>query len=178
MTQAKYRYPAAGAVNRSMSSKLDEWVSVKDLGAVGTANIANEAADTAAFAAAMVTGKNIYVPEGTYYISSTISRGYGQCLFGSGQFKTNIVYSGTGSAIYCGSPTLTSLIYNNEVRDLTVHCTNRAPTVNGIELQNCVYFKLVNLSIFGSGSPNDPDPVDQVLYGAGLFLHDNSIIGH
>jgi hypothetical protein len=169
--------PAVSYLGGTVQDKLGESVSVRDFGAIGTADPGNEEADTVAFAAAIATGKNIFVPQGSYYVSSSIAPGYGQCLFGGGQFKTHVFYSGTGSAIYLGSPVLTSLIYNNEVRDLTVSCTNRAATVNGIELQNCVYFNLENLSVFGSGSPNDPDPVDRVLYGYGVYLHDNTIIG-
>lgn len=166
-----------GTTPRTLLSKLADYVSVKDFGAVGTAVPGNITLDTAAFTAALATGKNVYVPEGTYYTSSTISIGYGQCLFGGGQYRTNIYYSGSGSGIYMGDPALISLIYNCEVSDLTLHCTNRASTVYGVELQNCVYFNVENLSIFGSGSPNSSTPADRVLYGAGLYLHDNSIIG-
>jgi hypothetical protein len=47
----KYDQGATGAVNRPFNEKLAEFISVKDFGAIGTANIANQAADTAAFAA-------------------------------------------------------------------------------------------------------------------------------
>jgi len=162
----------------SFSMIKGEYVNVLDYGAVGTADPANVTADTAAFAAAMATGKNVFVPEGTYYSSSTISVGYGQILRGGGQAKTFINCTGAGSGIYLGGPGVTSLIYNCELHDLTVICTNRASTVVGVELQNCVYFSLSNLSIFGSGSPNSNVPADRVLYGSGLYLHDNSIIGN
>ena len=162
----------------SFSMIKGEYVNVLDYGAIGTANPANVTADTAAFAAAMATGKNVFVPEGTYYSSSTISVGAYQILRGGGQGKTNIYYTGAGSGIYLGDTGLGSLIYNCELHDLTVIATNRAATVVGVELQNCVYFSLSNLSIFGSGSPNSSVPADRVLYGSGLYLHDNSIIGN
>lgn len=167
-----------GAVTRPVTTKFKDFpITVKDFGALGTADVGNEPEDTAAFAIALGTGKNVFVPQGSFYSSTSIPVGYGQRLMGDGQHKTNIFYSGASSGIYLGSPDLTSLIYNCEVRDLTLHCTNRAVTVNGVELQNCVYFNVENLSIFGSGSPNDPDPADQALYGYGLYLHDNTIIG-
>lgn len=166
-----------GAVTRTVQDRLRDSVNVKDFGAVGTANIANQVSDTAAFLAALATGKNVLVPEGTFYLSQTVSVGYGQRLFGSGQYKTVLVCSGDGPAVYMGNAVLTSLYYNIELTDLTIYCTSRAATVNGVELQNCVYFLLRNLSIFGSGSPNSPTPADRVLYGSGVYLHDNTIIG-
>jgi hypothetical protein len=172
------KQPFTGAVARTQRDKNTEWVSVKDFGAVGTVNPANETADTAAFVAALATGKNVSVPQGNYYLSATPSVGYGQKLQGQGQYKTNLIYSGTGSGVYLGSPVLGSLIYNCELSDLTVFCTNRASTVKGVELQNCVYFKVENVSIFGSGNPNSSTPADRVLFGQGLYLHDNTIVGH
>jgi hypothetical protein len=172
------KQPYTGAVTRTQHDKNADWVNVKDFGAVGTANIANEALDTAAFIAALATGRNVLVPEGRYYLSSTVSIGYGQKLQGQGQYKTNLIYSGTGTAVYLGSASLGSLIYNCELSDLTVFCTNRASTINGVELQNCVYFKVSNVSIFGSGNPNSSTPADRVLVGHGLYLHDNTIVGH
>lgn len=155
--------------------KLKEFVSVKDApyNAVGD----GVTDDTAAFTAAMASGLNIFVPAGIYNVTQTVNIGYGQKLQGAGQYKTTIRYSGTGTGVYMGSAVLTSLIYNCELRDLTVSCTNRAVTVNGVELQNCVYFNVENVSIFGSGSPNSGVPADRVLYGSGLYLHDNTIIG-
>lgn len=167
---------SGGAIDRTVQDKLRDEVSVKDFGAIGTADPSNVDHDTTAFLAAMATGKNVFVPEGTYYTSQTILVGYGQILRGNGQYKTIINYTGSGSGIFLGSKTR-ALIYNCELHDFTLFCTNRADTVNGIELQHCIYFNLSNLSIFGSGSPNSEDPADRVLYGSGLYLSNNSIIG-
>lgn len=149
------------------------YVNVLDYGADPT-GVADSAS---AFTAAMATGKNVFVPVGTYTTSVTINVGAGQVLKGAGQAKTVITYTGTGNGIYLGGPGVVTLIYNCELHDLTLLCTNRASTVNGVELQNCVYFSLSNLTIVGSGSPNSATPADRVLYGSGLYLHDNSIIG-
>jgi len=167
----------AGAVATTVQSKLRESVSVKDFGAIGTADIANQTADTAAFTAAMATGKSVYVPEGTYYTSSTINVGYGQCLWGAGRAKTVINYSGAGNAVYMGGPGNVTLIYDCDVRDFTIVCSNRSPDVVGLALDNAVYFNVSSLSIFGSGSPNSGVPADRVLYGSGIYLSNNSIIG-
>lgn len=161
----------------SFSMIEGEYVNVLDYGAIGTADPANEAADTAAFAAAMATGKNVFVPEGTYYTSQTISIAGGQVLKGAGRAKTRIYYSGSGTGIYMGSSVPVSLIFWCELHDLNLFCTNRASTVVGVELENCVMFSVTNVSSFGSGSPNSSVPAERVLYGSGIYLHNNTIIG-
>jgi hypothetical protein len=133
--------------------------------------------DTAALAAALATGKNVFVPQGTYLTTATVSVGAGQMLCGAGQYKTTITYTGAATGVYLGAPGNVQLIYNCELRDLTVSCTNRGANVIGVHLENCVYFNVENISIFGSGSPNDPTPANQVLYGFGLYLSNNTILG-
>ena len=65
-----YTQGSAGAVTRTVQSRLRDTVSVMDFGAVG--NGATD--DTAAFAAAVSAcgGKNIYVPSGTYPLTSSV----------------------------------------------------------------------------------------------------------
>lgn len=169
----------AGGVSRTQHSKNADYVNVKDFGAIGTAAgaVANQAADTAAFAAALATGRNVWVPTGTYYTSATLNIGAGQCLCGEGRAHTFIYYSGTGNGVYMGAPGNIQLVYDCECRDITVFCNNRAATVNGCFLENCVYFNVENCSFFGSGSPNSVTPADWVLFGAGLMASNNSIIG-
>jgi hypothetical protein len=58
----------AGAVARTTQAKLQEFVSVKDFGAKGD----GVTDDTAAFQAALNAGGTIYVPNGTYIITSTL----------------------------------------------------------------------------------------------------------
>lgn len=62
---AGYTPDGTGAVARSVASKLQESVSVKDFGAVGD----GVADDTAAFSDAFDTGKAVYAPEGTYLLN-------------------------------------------------------------------------------------------------------------
>jgi len=63
-----------GAVARSRTSKLGEWVSVKDFGAVGN----GVADDTAAIQAAInyvasLGGGVVYFPSGTYLVSAAVT---------------------------------------------------------------------------------------------------------
>jgi hypothetical protein len=59
----------AGAVTRSVTSKLRDTVSVKDFGAAGD----GVTDDTAAFQAALVAGKTVQVPSGSYRLTSTVT---------------------------------------------------------------------------------------------------------
>ena len=58
-----------GAVTRTVQSKLRDVVSVTDFGAVGD----DSTDDTQAFVNALATGKNVYVPYGTYKITSSLN---------------------------------------------------------------------------------------------------------
>jgi hypothetical protein len=57
-----------GAVSRTIPSKLKDTVSVKDFGAVGD----GVADDTAAIQAALNSAKSVFIPPGTYLISSML----------------------------------------------------------------------------------------------------------
>jgi len=168
----------AGTTNRTLLNKFTEFVSVKDFGAVGTAVPGNVTLDTAAFTAALASGKNVYIPEGTYYTSSSMTIGAGVKLHGAGRGRTTVIYTGTGNAFLVGTagPTIT-LTYDCEIGGFTVNCTNRASTVNGVVLENAVYFKVFDMTIIGSGNPNSGTPADWVLYGSGLSATNNSILG-
>lgn len=63
-----YNEGDVGAVNRTVAARLQDYVSVKDFGAVGN-DIAD---DTAAFAAAAATNKSILIPQGTYRVAGCL----------------------------------------------------------------------------------------------------------
>ena len=60
-----FRQAGAGAVQRTVESKLQDVVSVKDFGATGD----GATDDTAAFTAAFSVSPNVYAPPGTYNVS-------------------------------------------------------------------------------------------------------------
>ena len=70
-----------GGITRTMQDKLAENVSVKDFGAKGTGLVD----DTLAFQAALAAAATVFVPAGTYLVSSTLELGEGQRLYGVGQ---------------------------------------------------------------------------------------------
>lgn len=81
----------AGAVTRSVRSKLRDTVSITDFGAAldGTTD------DTAAWNAALATGKDIYFPAGTSKITGKLSFSAteGQRITGSGRYKSQFTIS-------------------------------------------------------------------------------------
>lgn len=169
-----------GAVVRNVQDKLRDFVSVKDFGAIGTANPANEITDTAAFLAALASGRNVFVPEGTYYVSQTLVIAARQVLKGAGRGLTTIRYSGGGTGIRLGTAPgsgVTVVNFDSECSDLTLVCTNRGAGVNGVTVEDAVYFNVSRLYIIGSGSPNSAIPAERVLYGSGLRLTRNAIQG-
>jgi hypothetical protein len=88
-----YTFDDSAAEARTISDKLNEFVSVKDFGAVGD----GVTDDRAAINAALVASKSVYFPTGTYFVSGTpifLPTGInGITLFGDG-FSTKIVGGG------------------------------------------------------------------------------------
>lgn len=70
----------ASATPRSAQDKARDFVSVKDFGAIGN----GVADDTAAFNAALAATSRVYVPRGTYNVSSTINVPRFAVLWGDG----------------------------------------------------------------------------------------------
>lgn len=96
-SQISYNEGSVGAVNRTVKAKLQEFVSVKDFGAVGD----GVTDDTAAIQAAInVNTAPVYIPEGTYRITSSIrldpatdnvTYRTAAMLYGSGKERTIIL---------------------------------------------------------------------------------------
>lgn len=162
-----------GAVLRTVQDELRDTVSVKQFGAIGINNPANEAADTAAFTAALATGKSVKVPPGVYYVNSTMFIAANQSLYGTGRGRCFIYYTGSTYAVQMGVPGISGNT-NVELRDLFIACTNKVtPVIAGVAVLNCFYPTIRGLDIAGAFSPNLAEP----LQGWGLYVTSNSIIG-
>jgi hypothetical protein len=84
-----YKAGYTGSVQRTVQTKLDDTVSVKDFGALGNGTDA-----TAAFIAAVASGaKAVYIPSGTYALSSPIVVTRDIFIYGDGP-NTKIDVSG------------------------------------------------------------------------------------
>ena len=93
-----YKNDGTGAVVRTIKDKLGETVSVKDFGAVGD----GVTDDTAAIQAAIDSEGKVYLPTGTYKITSQLVFG-ANCsgLFGEGAYDSVISKEFNGNAILC-----------------------------------------------------------------------------
>jgi hypothetical protein len=79
-TAVTYNQGSTGAVSRTVASKLREFVSVKDFGAVGD----GVTDDTAAIQAALDAQVPLYMPDGEYLVTAGLKLPYGAALQGSG----------------------------------------------------------------------------------------------
>ena len=86
-TAISYTASLAGATAQTVQTKLEQYVSVKDFGAVGD----GVADDTAAIQAAIDTERGVFLPKGTYLVTSSLTITYnGARLYGEDQYDTII----------------------------------------------------------------------------------------
>jgi len=140
-----YTQGGTGATSRTVTSKLQESVSVKDFGAVGDGTTD----DTAAIQAAINTGASVYLPTGTYKITSTLTFPNTVSVFrGAGRESSIISCNGvTGAVLKAAAITyfrpqwqdfaiagnsstgigidlsaVTSEVYDGRLRDINIIC--------------------------------------------------------
>jgi hypothetical protein len=112
-----FQQSGTGSATRTVDAKLKDLVSVKDFGAVGdgTTN------DTAAFTAALASGRSVYVPKGNYKITANIVVPDGCTMFGDGPQQ---------SRIKCDTNTFTGVFIRvsgrTTVKDIAVEGTGAA----------------------------------------------------
>ncbi|WP_186205935.1 right-handed parallel beta-helix repeat-containing protein [Burkholderia gladioli] len=98
----QFRSAAAGAVVRSLASKLADVVDVRDFGAVCNGSAANTAADTAGITAAInsvAAGGAVNFPAGTCYVTPMAFTGLNNVqLVGKGRQATLIMLTSAGIA--------------------------------------------------------------------------------
>lgn len=93
-----YKQSGIGAVTRTVASKLNDTVSVKDFGAVGD----GVTDDTAAIQAAINSvgiggGGGVYFPYGTYKVTSTLTVAYNNVSFIGANQRGALLYSTTNN---------------------------------------------------------------------------------
>lgn len=98
-----FKQAGTGAVTTTVQTKLREFVSVKDFGAVGDGVTDDTAAINAAISARNASGGGVvYFPAGTYRVKSSIQYMPGVDLIGEGMFATTLKWhpdTNTGGAI-------------------------------------------------------------------------------
>ncbi len=148
------------AVERTVTEKLRDIVSVKDFGAVGD----GVADDTAAIQAAInaSNGKRLIFPSGTYKTSSTLTYDFSAstnpddpriALVGEGSSQSVIYFTGvTGSLLNIQGGTGGGLEANILISGIYLKGTGAAAT-NGLLIDNCARFRADNCRFryFGYG---------------------------
>lgn len=132
-----------GAVDRTVESKLQETVSVKDFGAVGD----GVTDDTAAIQNALDTGKNVFIPAGIYVFSAQLDlTTNGQTIYGEGHGLSVLDSSATASitALYATG------IDNITIKELSLlggESVYASAGYAGILFENCINSKVITCEI-------------------------------
>lgn len=145
-----YTYPAVGAVGQTVQTKLEQYVSVKDFGAVGD----GVTDDTAAIQAALDAvygfgGGRLYFPEGDYLVSS-ISKTWTSAI--SIEIEGASMYSVILRKI--AGTTSPVLDLNTSVAPTSNYCTlknfrviGNAKAHDGLKITNWARFRLENIDV-------------------------------
>lgn len=144
-----YTQGGTGSTTRTLQSALREHYSVLDFGAVGN----GVADDTSAFQAALDYGGVIFIPAGTYKLTSTlVFKSSSTKLVGNGRATTVLSYTGTtGPVIKQNSPTTTTLLWC-EVSGLQITATALTTTKTIIDWKSFQFGLLDEVWLFGPNS--------------------------
>lgn len=123
-------------------------VNVSDYGAVGD-GVADDTAAIVAAAAAATSA--IYIPPGTYRISSNINIG-GKQLIGAGKYETTLqCFSPTSNGRFGGAATNQAVVYSlgangntirgSQVSDLTIDCDGLLNATGSVGLKGVMFYK-------------------------------------
>ena len=161
--QVSYNEGAAGAVTRTVESKLQESISILDFGADPTGATDSTTAIQNAINSVELENATLYIPTGVYIITSSLSitNVNGLTIIGDGPHASIIRLVTTGQSI-SGITTGSSLVGGISVDKLTLSNFRIEPSntyasfiptstfygKNGIELTNCQHWFLNNVDIW------------------------------
>ncbi len=154
-----YNQGGTGAQDRTLTSKLQEYVTVKDFGAVGDGVVDDTAAIQAALDFTRTSGvtvpKKVLIPSGEYKITSTLDVPGLTSLVGAGQSSILRCYSCNGlnmeSSNGIGPSEISNFwLYANGGENFTAIVTNLDSTSAGPRLQGRIY-KNLYMSFWGLG---------------------------
>lgn len=138
----------SGAVGRTVHQKLQESVSVKDFGAVGNGVADDTSAFISAIASVTASGARLYVPEGTYIITSTLVISGSFNIYGDGIVNTIIRASGNFSAIFNFDSSAFYCLFEN----LSIRSDSSSTTKCVIVQVNAVVLRFYSVEFFGDVS--------------------------
>lgn len=141
--QVSYDPPFSGSVLTNVEAKLAQVVSVKDFGAVGD----GVADDSSAIQDALDTGLSVYVPQGTYLISTALQLNTtSQMIYGDGPqsillTETDIETMYSSTSVF--GITLSNLYFKNTVSEVTTGPTHFhvhfGTGASGCVIRNCEF---------------------------------------
>ena len=89
--------------------------------------------NSAAFTLALAAGNSLYIPDGTYTITTTLVIPNGKTIIGANRSTTVIQYTGVGDGIQVGNNPVNGSGYGmSSLRNFKIYCTNAANTGAGI----------------------------------------------
>lgn len=153
-----YKLNATGSVGRTVYSKLTDFVSVKDFGAVGDGVTNDTAAIQAAITYVQTAKRRLYVPGGTYIVTGPISvSASGVEIFGDGAYSAILKASGnfasilnmTAAAAYVTVENLSFLTGTT-----TTKCATLAVNCVVIRFSNCYFEGDLNGDLVYSNGQN------------------------
>lgn len=143
-----FKQTGIGSVSRSVESKLNESVSVKDFGAVGDGVTDDTAAIQAAIASVNATGGTVLFPVGTYLITGTLNiQANGIILQGKSTTGSKLLFNnGSLDSIYLQGLSAPG-IYNCQINDLTLeHGTKTGGAAIRLYRANQCQFARLNIN--------------------------------
>jgi hypothetical protein len=137
-----------GTTSRTLASRANDWLSVKDYGAAGDGTTYDDAAVVAAIAACP-TGGTVYFPKGTYRIQYTIQPNRYLTLRGAGLGATRILTDQGRDFFLFNDLGGTTNGANCVLRDFMVYATTRG-TSTGVYIKDGTGFcEVTNVDISG-----------------------------
>jgi hypothetical protein len=130
-----YTYPAVGAVGQTVQTRLEQYVSVKDFGAVGDGVADDTAAFQAAVSAAAVSGFDIFIPSGnTFLVSTQTLLNDGVSMYGTG----TINYSGV-DACFATASAISFFEMNGVLFSSAGKLLDVGHNIDRIKIENCSF---------------------------------------
>jgi len=179
-TQSAFVQNGAGAVTRTVTSKLQDVVHVKDFGATGN----GVTDDSTAFINALASGAaQVRADSGTYVVNSLITLGKGQKIyFGVGthtvggiRFTDSLTdQTGTGK-IECAGSGVSTLLLKNAANVDVISQTNFASLIGKNSKYGLFRGEIEGCTVDGNKSNQTAASYGIRLYGHGLVLRDVTV---
>ncbi len=161
---------AAGSTTpRLLATRFAEVANALDFGATGNGS----SDDTAALQAAIATGHNVYVPRGSYLLTSALALQAHQRIYGDGASASILIANTNGMSVISGTALDSVEIDHLEINGggQTTNINTGIKGVFGVYLSGCRYFKIHDLYVHNCGTINVANPqTDSGFSGYGIIV--------